>query len=70
MNDTLHSELELSTSMVSIPHVSAGDMVFWHCDTIHAVDPVQSDSSAFYISAALLCQVNVDYLVQQRHSTT
>jgi Protein of unknown function (DUF1479) len=44
---------------------------FWHCDTIHAVDPVhrgQSDSSVFYIPAAPLCQVNVDYLAQQRHS--
>jgi hypothetical protein len=71
MNDTLHPELELSTSMVSIPQVHPGDMVFWHCDTIHAVDPVhrgQSDSSVFYIPAAPLCQVNVDYLAQQRHS--
>jgi hypothetical protein len=71
MNDTLHPELELSTSMVSIPQVRPGDMVFWHCDTIHAVDPVhrgQSDSSVFYIPAASLCQVNIDYLVQQRHS--
>jgi len=71
MNDTLHPELELSTSMVSIPQVSPGDIVFWHCDTIHAVDPVhrgQSDSSVFYIPAAPLCQVNIDYLVQQRYS--
>ncbi len=71
MNDTLHPGLELSTSMVSIPQVHPGDMVFWHCDAIHAVDPVhrgQSDSSVFYIPAAPLCQVNIDYLAQQRHS--
>jgi hypothetical protein len=71
MNDTLHPELELSTSMVSIPQVHSGDMVFWHCDAIHAVDSVhrgQSDSSVFYIPAAPLCEVNVNYLVQQRYS--
>ena len=70
MNDTLHPQSELSTSMVSIPRVNPGDMVFWHCDSIHAVDPVhrgQSDSSVFYIPAASLCQVNLDYLLQQRY---
>jgi hypothetical protein len=69
MNDILHPELELSTSMVSIPQVHPGDMVFWHCDAIHAVDTVhrgQLDSSVFYIPAAPLCQVNVEYLAQQR----
>jgi hypothetical protein len=71
MNDLLHPELNLSTSMVSIPKVYPGDMVFWHCDTIHAVDPVhrgQSDSSVFYIPAAPLCEVNAEYLARQRHS--
>ncbi|CAF2815217.1 unnamed protein product [Rotaria sp. Silwood2] len=69
MNEKLHPELELSTSMVSIPKVRPGDMVFWHCDTIHAVDSVhrgQLDSSVFYIPAAPLCEVNVKYLAQQR----
>ncbi|CAF1253442.1 unnamed protein product [Adineta steineri] len=71
MTDSLHPDLELSTSMVSIPTVNPGDMVFWHCDTIHAVDPIhggQSDSSVFYIPAAPLCEVNAEYLVRQRHS--
>ncbi|CAF1452616.1 unnamed protein product [Adineta steineri] len=71
MNDSLHPNLELSTSMVSIPTVNPGDMVFWHCDTIHAVDPIhggQTDSSVFYIPAAPLCEVNAEYLVRQRHS--
>jgi hypothetical protein len=70
LNDLLHPELELSTSMISIPQVRPGDMVFWHCDAIHAVDSVhrgQSDSSVFYIPAAPLCEVNIDYLVRQRH---
>ncbi|CAF4007899.1 unnamed protein product, partial [Adineta steineri] len=71
MNDSLHPDLALSTSMVSVPAVNPGDMIFWHCDTIHAVDPIhggQSDSSVFYIPAAPLCDVNAEYLVRQRHS--
>ncbi|CAF3722721.1 unnamed protein product [Rotaria sp. Silwood1] len=73
MNERLHPELELSTSMVPIPKVRPGDMVFWHCDMIHAVDSVhrgQSDSSVFYIPAAPLCEVNVKYLAQQRDAFT
>ncbi|CAF1557179.1 unnamed protein product [Rotaria magnacalcarata] len=69
VNDKLHPHLELSTSMVPIPKVQAGDMVLWHCDTIHAVDSIhrgQSDSSVFYIPAVPLCEMNVKYLVQQR----
>jgi hypothetical protein len=71
MNESLHPHLELSTSMVSIPTVRPGDMVFWHCDTIHAVDSVHRgnfDSSVFYIPAAPLCEVYGEYLAQQRHS--
>ncbi|UJR08036.1 hypothetical protein I4U23_012313 [Adineta vaga] len=71
MNDSLHPDLEFSTSMVSIPTVYPGDMVFWHCDAIHAVDSVhcgQMDSSVFYIPAAPLCEINAQYLGQQRHS--
>ncbi|CAF1223477.1 unnamed protein product [Adineta ricciae] len=70
MNDSLHPDLKLSTTMVSIPMVRPGDMVFWHCDTIHAVDSVhrgQDDSSVFYIPAAPLCQINAEYLAEQRH---
>ncbi|CAF1459530.1 unnamed protein product [Didymodactylos carnosus] len=69
MNDSWHPGLELSTSMVSIPKVRPGDMVFWHCDTIHAVDSVhrgQTDSSVFYIPAAPFCEINVEYLARQR----
>lgn len=69
MNDKLHPHLELSTSMIPIPMVLPGDMVFWHCDTIHAVDTVHRghlDSSVFYIPAVPLCETNVTYLAQQR----
>lgn len=71
MNDHLHPDLDLKTSMVSIPKINPGDMVFWHCDTIHAVDEVHrghADSSVFYIPAAPLCDVNVDYLLHQRNA--
>lgn len=71
MNNQLHPHLELTTSMVSIPRVNPGDMVFWHCDLIHAVDSIhqgEQDSSVFYIPASPQCQMNIDYLVQQRHS--
>lgn len=69
MNDKKHPHLELSTSMIPIPTVRPGDMVFWHCDTIHAVDSIhqgRSDSSVFYIPAAPLCEINIKYLAQQR----
>ena len=71
ITDWLHPQLELSTSMVSIPKVDPGDMVFWHCDTIHAVDTVhrgQSDSSVFYIPAMPMCEINLVYVRQQRES--
>ncbi|OZJ05544.1 hypothetical protein BZG36_01674 [Bifiguratus adelaidae] len=65
----LHPELDLTHLMTSIPLVHPGDAVFWHCDLIHAVDPLhqgQSDSSVLYIPAAPLCRLNVEYLVRQR----
>ncbi|CAF5062737.1 unnamed protein product, partial [Rotaria socialis] len=69
MNDKLHPHLQLSTSMIPIPKIRPGDMVLWHCDTMHAVDSIhrgQSDSSVFYIPAVPLCEMNVKYLAQQR----
>ena len=71
MNNSLHPHLDLSKSMISIPEVNPGDMVFWHCDCIHGVDPVhrgEKDSSVFYIPSAPLCEVNIDYLLKQKYS--
>jgi hypothetical protein len=31
----------LMRALSSIPDVQAGDSVWWHCDVIHAVAPVQ-----------------------------
>lgn len=67
----LHPDLDLANTMVPIPKVQPGDAVFWHCDLIHAVDPIhrgKSDSSVLYIPAAPLCRLNVDYLVRQREA--
>lgn len=66
-----HPELQLDSLMVSIPKVQPGDMVYWHCDCIHAVDPVHKglmDSSVFYIPALPLCDINLKYSWLQRES--
>lgn len=70
-NDKSHPDLDLSRLMVSVPKVSPGDAVFWHCDLIHAVDPVHngtSDSSVMYIPSVPLCELNAHYFQQQRES--
>lgn len=66
-----HPDLQLETLMTSVPKVDPGDMVYWHCDCIHAVDPVhegKSDSSVFYIPALPLCDLNLKYSWLQRES--
>ncbi|EPS40662.1 hypothetical protein H072_5481 [Dactylellina haptotyla CBS 200.50] len=40
MSDSTHPHLQLQHSMVSAPRVEPGDFLLWHCDTIHAVDPI------------------------------
>lgn len=70
-NNKTHPDLNLEKLMVSIPKVNPGDMVFWHCDTIHSVDPVHEgkhDSSVFYIPSSPLCMTNVAYGLYQREA--
>lgn len=58
----------LWNGMVSIPAVQPGDMVFWHCDAIHAVDDVhagQHDSAIMFLPAAAACRLNDRYLARQ-----
>ncbi|KAI8337768.1 hypothetical protein BC941DRAFT_426130 [Chlamydoabsidia padenii] len=55
--------------MVSVPPVSPGDGVFWHCDQVHAVEPkneMKTDSSVLYIPVMPLCERNSEYLYRQR----
>lgn len=70
-NDETHPELELDSTMVSVPEVQPGDYVAWHCDTIHAVDKEhrgRNDSSVLYIPTCAMTPPNVEFLVRQRQA--
>lgn len=61
--------MDLDALMVHIPKINPGDMVFWHCDLVHAVDSIhmgKHDSSVFYIPSAPLCMRNLEYAWAQR----
>ena len=52
---------ELIQGLCSIPSLQAGDSVWWHCDVIHAVAPVENQQgwgNVMYIPAAPLCAKN------------
>lgn len=69
MNEITHPHLQLARAMVSIPKMAPGDQVFWHCDTIHAVESYHGgsgDSSVMYIPAVPLTDYNAEYLRDQR----
>jgi hypothetical protein len=54
--------------MVSVPHVSPGDMVFWQADVVHAVEKEhngKADSSVMYIPAVPKCPQNDEYVARQ-----
>lgn len=45
--------------------------MFWHCDSIHAVEPVHegtSDSIVFYIPSVPMCDLNVKYIKAQKEA--
>lgn len=59
----------LCDTMVGIPHVNPGDLVLWHCDTIHKVDEKNTsdgDSSVFYIPTCFDCDINNQYAIKQK----
>lgn len=65
--ESFHSHI--IEAMVSIPEVNPGDCVFWHCDSVHAVEGIcnsPSDSSVLYIPATPLCAKNAEYALRQR----
>ncbi|KAI5860892.1 DUF1479-domain-containing protein [Durotheca rogersii] len=71
LSTVLHPHLDLENTMVHVPPIKPGDLVVWHCDTIHAVDKVhkgQSDSSVLYIPVCPLTESNARYLVRQREA--
>ena len=70
-NKNSHPEMDLDSLMVHIPKMNPGDMVFWHCDLVHAVDSIhmgRHDSSVLYIPSAPLCKRNLEYAWAQRES--
>ena len=51
-----------------IPHMQAGDAVFWHSDVVHSVEDVHRGSgysNVMYIASAPWCPKNEAYLKQQ-----
>lgn len=68
-----HPHLRLDRTMVSIPRVEPGDVAFWHCDVIHAVESKHNglpghDSSVMYIPAIPLTANNYRYIQEQRRA--
>jgi peptidase E len=54
--------------MISVPTVQPGDMVFWQCDVVHAVEKEHTgkgDSSVMYIPAVPSCSQNKEYIAKQ-----
>ncbi|TFY82741.1 hypothetical protein EWM64_g1272 [Hericium alpestre] len=66
-----HPHLRLDETMISVPKVHPGDMVFWHCDLVHSVESEhtgQDDSAVMYIPAVPLTPQNRDYVEKQRET--
>ncbi|QZI67907.1 DUF1479 domain-containing protein [Pseudomonas protegens] len=54
----------LVQGMTPIPDVRAGDSVWWHCDVIHSVAPVENQEgwgNVMYVPAAPMCRKNLNY---------
>ncbi|WP_320709110.1 DUF1479 domain-containing protein [Enterobacter sp. 302C9] len=54
----------LIETLTSIPALDAGDSVWWHCDVIHSVEPVENQQgwgNVMYIPAAPMCEKNLAY---------
>lgn len=65
INEKWHPHLIAGLS--SIPALQAGDSVWWHCDVIHAVAPVEDQQgwgNVMYIPAAPMCDKNRAYARQ------
>jgi len=61
--------LLLMQALAGIPDVQAGDSVWWHCDMIHSVAPVEDQQgwgNVMYIPAAPWCPRNERYAASVR----
>ena len=64
---------ELIAGRCSIPALEAGDSVWWHCDVIHSVAPVEDQQgwgNVMYIPAAPMCDKNRAYVHQVAQALT
>ena len=69
VSDTRHPLL--LEALTGIPDVRAGDSVWWHCDMIHSVAPVQNQKgwgNVMYIPAAPWCPRNERYAAAVREA--
>jgi hypothetical protein len=69
VSDTWHPLL--LQALTGIPDVRAGDSVWWHCDMIHSVAPVQNQKgwgNVMYIPAAPWCPRNERYATAVREA--
>jgi Protein of unknown function (DUF1479) len=67
VRETWHSILTPASS--GIPDVQLGDTVWWHCDMIHSVAPVENQEgwgNVMYIPAAPACAKNERYAASVR----
>ena len=58
-------------ALTGIPDVKAGDSVWWHCDMIHSVAPVEDQKgwgNVMYIPAAPWCPRNETYAASVREA--
>lgn len=70
-NPISHPHMRLDKTMVSVPKVFPGDMVFWHCDVVHAVEEEHTgkeDSAVMYIPAVPCTPHNSAYVERQKES--
>ncbi|CAH0051960.1 unnamed protein product [Clonostachys solani] len=69
ISPSTHPHLRLDDTLSLTPQINPGDLVFWHPDIIHAVDPtLNSDKPAtvLYIPSVPLKEYNLDYVKRQR----
>lgn len=69
LNDDTHPHLQLDRTLLSMKTVRPGDQVWWHCDSIHAVESEhkgKNASSVLYIPSVPLTEANARYVKDQR----
>ncbi|MDK2633831.1 DUF1479 domain-containing protein [Pantoea stewartii subsp. indologenes] len=69
VNEKWHPHL--MKGLCPVPAITAGDSVWWHCDLIHAVAPVENQQgwgNVMYIPAAPMCDKNRAYAHHVAHA--